>query len=110
VFYAASDVAFVAGSLVPIGGHNLLEPAALGVPVVTGPYNFNAQDIADLFIDLGACRKVNDTEELVATVSGLLANPDEAARLGRAGSDVLEKNRGALQRLLVLLEPLLDTG
>jgi 3-deoxy-D-manno-octulosonic-acid transferase len=107
LFYAASDVAFVAGSLVPIGGHNLLEPAALGVPVVTGPHNFNAQDIADLFIDLGACRRVEDPGELIEVVSELLANPDEAARLGRAGQKVLEDNRGALQRLLVLLEPLL---
>ena len=108
IFYAASDVAFVAGSLVPIGGHNLLEPAALGVPVVTGPHNFNAQDIADLFISKGACRKVEGPGELVDTVSELLTNPDEAARVGRAGQKVLEENRGALQRLLVLLEPLLD--
>ena len=72
MFYAASDVAFVAGSLVPIGGHNLLEPAMLGVPIVTGPHNFNAQDIADLFVDLGACRRVAGTEELVTTVSELL--------------------------------------
>ncbi len=107
MFYVASDVAFVAGSLVPIGGHNLLEPAALGVPAVTGPHNFNAQDIADLFIELGACRKVNDTDELAETVSELLSNPEEAARLGRAGQTLLEENRGALERLLVLLEPLL---
>jgi 3-deoxy-D-manno-octulosonic-acid transferase len=107
MFYVASDIAFVAGSLVPIGGHNLLEPAALGVPAVTGPHNFNAQDIADLFIELGACRRVADTDELVEAISELLSNPAEAARLGRAGQDLLEKNRGALERLLVLLEPLL---
>ena len=107
LFYAASDVAFVAGSVVPIGGHNLLEPASLGVPFVTGPYNFNAQDIADMFLDRGACRQVADANELVETVSELLTNPDEAARLGRAGQEVLEENRGALERLLVLLEPLL---
>ena len=107
LFYAASDVAFVAGSLVPIGGHNLLEPAALGVPIVTGPYNFNAQDIADLFIDMGACVRVAGPDELVEAISRLLTNPDEATRIGRAGQRVLEENRGALQRLLVLLEPLL---
>jgi len=107
LFYAASDVAFVAGSLVPIGGHNLLEPASLGVPIITGPHNFNAQDIADLFVDMGACRKVADTGELVETVSELLSDPEQAARLGSAGRKVLEENRGALERLLVLLEPLL---
>ncbi len=108
LFFAASDVAFVAGSLVPIGGHNLLEPAALGVPVVTGPYNFNAQDIADLFNDLGGCRIVADTVELAATVSELLDDPEGAADLGRTGQQVLEDNRGALDRLLVLLDPLLS--
>jgi 3-deoxy-D-manno-octulosonic-acid transferase len=108
MFYAASDVAFVAGSLVPIGGHNLLEPAAVGVPVVTGPHNFNAQDIADLFVDMGACLKVDDPDELARTVSGLLNDNEEARRLGQAGRAVLEDNRGALERLLVLLEPLLD--
>ncbi|MDJ0711142.1 MAG: lipid IV(A) 3-deoxy-D-manno-octulosonic acid transferase [Woeseiaceae bacterium] len=107
LFYAASDIAFVAGSLVPIGGHNLLEPAAVGVPIITGPHNFNAQDIADLFVDLGACLKVDTPEELGETISHLLANSDEARRLGNTGRDVLEKNRGALERLLVLLEPLL---
>lgn len=108
MFYAASDVAFVAGSLVPIGGHNLLEPAMLGVPIVTGPHNFNAQDIADLFVDLGACRRVTGTEDLVTTISELLTDRELAARLGNAGQSVLDENRGALERLLVLLEPLLS--
>ena len=107
LFYAASDVAFVAGSLVPIGGHNLLEPAVLGVPIVAGPYNFNGQDIADLFVDRGACRVVAGPEELVETVSELLSDREQAANLGRAGERLLDENRGALERLLVLLEPLL---
>jgi 3-deoxy-D-manno-octulosonic-acid transferase len=107
LFYASSDVAFVAGSLVPIGGHNLLEPAALGVPVVTGPHNFNSQDIADLFVGVGACRIVSGTAELGEVVDELLNDRKEAARLGRAGQQLLEENRGALERLLVLLEPLI---
>ena len=110
LFYAASDVAFVAGSLVPIGGHNLLEPASLGVPIITGPHNFNAQDIADLLIDLGGCRQVDDPDGLAATVHELLENPDEAARIGRTGQGVLENNRGALERLLILLDPLLPAA
>jgi len=109
LFYAASDVAFVAGSLVPIGGHNLLEPAVLGAPIVAGPYNFNGQDIADLFVDRGACRVVAGPEELVETVSELLSDNEKAASLGQAGLRVLDENRGALERLLILLEPLLTT-
>jgi 3-deoxy-D-manno-octulosonic-acid transferase len=84
-----------------------LEPAALGVPVVTGPHNFNAQDIADLFLALGACRIVSGTEELTTTVYELLTDPASASRLGSAGQRVLEENRGALEQLLVLLDPLL---
>jgi len=105
LFYAASDVAFVGGSLVPVGGHNLLEPAAQGVPVITGPHLFNAQDIADMFVDLRACRIVKDQEELAAAVAYLLANPDKAAELGHNGLALLQQNRGALARLLMLLEP-----
>ena len=108
LFYAASDIAFVGGSLVPIGGHNLLEPAAQGLPIITGPHVFNAQDIADRFIELDACRMADDSDELAETVAQLLDEPQQAARLGDRARDVLEQNRGALQRLLVLLEPLLD--
>ena len=107
LFYAASDIAFVGGSLVPIGGHNLLEPAAQGVPIVTGPHLFNAQEIAEEFIELGACRVVADGDELATTVAYLLDNPAAAREMGGNGLSVLEQNRGSLQRLLVLLEPLL---
>lgn len=107
LFYAASDVAFVGGSLVPVGGHNLLEPAAQGLPVVTGPHVFNAQDIADMFVETDACRMVSDERELAAAIADLLANPDKATQLGDNALDLVEKNRGALARLLVLLDPLL---
>ena len=107
LFYAASDVAFVGGSLVPVGGHNLLEPAALGLPVVTGPHVFNAQEIADMFVDLGACRMVHNAEELAAAVSELIQDPDTATEIGNRGREILEQNRGALGRLLALLEPLI---
>jgi len=108
LFFAASDIAFIAGSLVPIGGHNLLEPAAQGLPVITGPHNFNAQDIADQFVELGACRRVADWQELAVTVDELLAAPERAAEQGQKAQALLEQNRGALARLLVLLDPLLD--
>ena len=108
LFYASSDIAFVGGSLVTVGGHNLLEPAAQGLPIITGPHLFNAQDIADKFIELGACRIVSDSNELASNVAALIDDPDEAARIGRNGLKVLQQNRGSLARLLVLLEPLLD--
>lgn len=110
LFYAASHVAFVGGSLVPIGGHNLLEPAALGVPMITGPHNFNAQEIADLLVDCGAARKVADTRELAVTVNLLLADPDLRVQIGARAHAAVQANRGALDRLLALVAPLLDAG
>lgn len=107
LFYAASDIAFVGGSLVPVGGHNLLEPAALGLPLVSGPHVYNAQDISDLFIDLGACHIVDDAEQLAGAVSELLEGPAAAAEQGGRGRDIVQRNRGALARLLTLLEPLI---
>ena len=110
LFYAASDIAFVGGSLVPVGGHNLLEPAAQGLPIVTGPHLFNAQEIAEDFIELGACRVVANDSELATSVAHLIENPIEAREMGKNGLTVLQQNRGSLERLLVLLEPLLDEG
>ncbi len=107
LFYAASDIAFVGGSLVPTGGHNLLEPAAQGLPIIFGPHVFNAQDIADMFVEFDACRQVEDAAELATTIARLIENPHEAAQLGQKALALLDKNRGALERLLVLLEPLL---
>ncbi len=107
LFYAASDVAFVGGSLVPVGGHNLLEPAALGLPVISGPHVFNAQEIADMFVKLGACRMVCDGAELAAAVAELIADPAMATKLGNQGRAIVQKNRGALERLFGLLEPLI---
>lgn len=108
LFYATSDIAFVGGSLVPIGGHNLLEPAAQGLPVVTGPHLFNAEEIAKEFIDLGACRVVANEVELAASVASLIDDPEAAGNMGKSGLSVLQQNRGSLQRLLKILKPLLD--
>ena len=108
MLYAASDVAFVGGTLVPIGGHNLLEPGALGLPVITGPHLFNTQEIADLFADSGASLAVEDGHELADAVLQLLAAPAEAAKIGVKGRQIVTTNRGALKRLMVLLNPLVD--
>ncbi len=109
-FYAASDIAFVGGSLVPVGGHNLLEPAALGLPVVIGPHVFNAQELVDLFVTQGACQMVRDVDELARSVASLLADPPGARRQGILARDLVQANRGALDRLMRLIEPLLDAA
>ena len=104
LFYAASDVAFVGGSLVHHGGHNLLEPAALGVPVVTGPHLFNFKEISRLLLGAGACEKVEDLTGLEHTVARWLGDANERHRVGEQGRLVVEKNRGALKSVLAMIE------
>jgi len=108
MFYAAADVAFVAGSLAPIGGHNLLEPASLGVPILVGPHNFNAEDIHQMMRAAGAVRGVQDAHSLADALQELFADPALRQRMGESGRAVLDANRGALARLLALVEPLLE--
>ena len=103
LFYAASDVAFVGGSLVHHGGHNLLEPAALGIPVVTGPALFNFTEISRLLLDAGACEQVENSAGLARVVSRWLGDANERHRVGQCGKLVVEKNRGALQAVLDMI-------
>ncbi|MEM9057870.1 MAG: lipid IV(A) 3-deoxy-D-manno-octulosonic acid transferase, partial [Pseudomonadota bacterium] len=103
MFYAASDVAFVGGSLVRIGGHNLLEPAALGKPTVTGPHTFNAQDIAVMLLASGATRLVHSPEELADELLRFFERPELRLEAGEKALRTVEENRGALARLLELL-------
>lgn len=98
--YALADIAFVGGSLVPTGGHNLLEPAALGKPVLTGPHLFNFLDIAAQLRDAGALGEINSAAELAKEVEALWDDPARTGRMRSAGYAVLKNNQGALARLL----------
>jgi 3-deoxy-D-manno-octulosonic-acid transferase len=106
--YAAADAAFVGGSLVPIGGHNLLEPAALGLPVLTGPSQANGTDIARLLLAQGAAVQVADARELAEAVVRLFGDPEERGRIGAAGRQLVAANRGSVARLIALIEPSLQ--
>jgi 3-deoxy-D-manno-octulosonic-acid transferase len=106
-FYAAGDVAFVGGSLVPIGGHNMLEPASLGEPIVAGPHNFNSADISRLLIERGAVKIVHNAAELSKVVGDLLSDPTARAQMGAVGRKVVDENRGAVARLMAFIQPLL---
>jgi len=98
--YALADSAFVGGSLVPNGGHNLLEPAALCKPVLSGPHLFNFLEIAALMREAGALQEVEDAEGLAVAVQRLFELPRDAQKMGEAGLKVMRANQGALQRLL----------
>lgn len=98
--YALADSAFVGGSLVANGGHNLLEPAALAKPVLSGPHLFNFLDIAAQLREAGALAEVEDAEGLAVEVQRLFELPRDAQRMADAGLAVMRRNQGALQRLL----------
>jgi len=106
-FYAAADLAFVGGSLVGVGGHNLLEPAQLGVATLSGPHQFNAPEVVSALREAHAVRIVANASELAAAVIALAADPEARAALGQAARAVVAANRGALMRVLALVEPLL---
>ncbi|TCI04897.1 3-deoxy-D-manno-octulosonic acid transferase [Corallincola luteus] len=100
---AASDICFMGGSLVPNGGHNLLEPAAVGMPTLNGPFDFNFTEISRTLVAAGNCQQVADSDSLAAAVSQLIANPDEAEQAAKAGKDVVAKSQGALLSTLLAI-------
>ena len=106
-FYACADVAFVGGSLQAIGGHNLLEPAAAGTPIVTGPHLHNFVEIAQRLEAVGAVRIGVDAEAVRDAMAELLADAGLRARMAQAGHELVESGRGALAHTLVLLQPVL---
>lgn len=105
--YALADSAFVGGSLVANGGHNLLEPAALAKPVLSGPHLFNFQEIAAMLREANALIEVDDAAGLAVAVRQLIELPQDARRMGVAGLAVMQANQGALERLLTALGTLL---
>ncbi|NKB65097.1 MAG: 3-deoxy-D-manno-octulosonic acid transferase [Gammaproteobacteria bacterium] len=101
---AASDVAFIGGSLVPIGGHNLLEANALGVPVVFGPHMHNFLEISQLVSNKGAGVEINDSDELANVVVKLLQDPVQRDQYGSRGKELVMENKGALGNIANILK------
>ena len=106
-FYATADVAFVGGSLVPIGGHNVLEPAALGVPVIVGGQTFNFAEITANLIDSGAALRIDDEQALGTTVIRLLADVPLRQRTGAAARAAFEREQGGVLRTVAIVEKVL---
>lgn len=110
LFYAAADLAFVGGSLVPTGGHNVLEPALLGLAVLFGPHMFNFTEAGERLLEARAAWRVADTTELVTMVDRLLADPQQRQAAGQHGRGMVERQRGALAALLTRIEALLGNA
>ncbi|MEP6959006.1 MAG: glycosyltransferase N-terminal domain-containing protein, partial [Nitrospirota bacterium] len=107
--YREAVVAFVGGTLVPIGGHNLLEPAQWAKPVLFGPYTDHCAEIADLLIQAGGGHRVLQAEDLTRQVMALFSDDKERERMGRSARQVVEQNQGALQQTLEAIDRLLTT-
>ena len=99
-FYAICDIAFVGGSLVKVGGHNLLEPAAMKKPVIFSRYMFNFKEISEALISAGGCILVKDKQELYIQVDKLLSDKKYAQQIGDRAFTVIEANSGAAKRTI----------
>lgn len=104
---AAADAAFVGGSLKPLGGHNVLEAAVLGKPVAFGPWMFNFTAISELLLQEGAAAQVRNPEELARQMQDWLGDAALRLEVGEKGRQTVEKNRGAGERLLALVNQVL---
>ena len=96
-FYASSLMSFVGGSLVPRGGHNLIEPAALGSPIIIGPHTFNFEDIVHKFISDHACIKVTSVDELLAAMELFIGDSRVAQEFAHRAKEVVERNKGSTE-------------
>lgn len=103
-YYAACDVAFIGGSLLPYGGQNLIEACAVGKPVILGPHTWNFAEAADLAVEAGAAVRVADEEELARELQDLLQNPERRRRMGQAGLNFSRQHRGATEKVMAMLE------
>ena len=104
-FYACAQVAFVGGSLQPVGGHNLLEPAATGTAILSGPQLHNFVDIARRLREAEAMRIVEDAPALASALLELFADADARERMAANAQQLLQAGRGALERTVALIEP-----
>ncbi|NUP89028.1 MAG: 3-deoxy-D-manno-octulosonic acid transferase [Candidatus Sumerlaeia bacterium] len=104
--YSLATVAVVCGSFVPVGGHNILEPAQFGVPVVFGPHTHAQRGLVKLLLEAGGGHQVT-ADKLAETLTRLLADPSECLRLGQAGREAVLRNQGSTARCLDLISPLI---
>lgn len=106
-YFAACDLAFIGGSLLPLGGQNLIEACAVGKPVLIGPHTFNFAVVSDEAIAAGAALRVQDAAAMLQTASRLLVNDQERLRMGEHAQAFARQHRGATARTMALLQPLI---
>lgn len=108
LLYAIADVAFVGGSLIPRGGHNMLEPGALGKAIITGPHLFNFAEISHFFIAANALTTVTDAKTLAVELIRLVEDPIERVQRGVRAQQVVDNNRGAVAKQFAVIKTLIN--
>ena len=103
MYYAAADVAFVGGSLVPVGGHNLLEPASLGLPCISGPYIENFKDISKLLVDAGLLQIVPDSMQLSEQCIAWFGASKTRLQLGNKAQQLILQHQGASKKIMSII-------
>lgn len=104
-YYSVCDIAFIGGSLIDTGGQNMLEAAAASKPILFGPSVFNFEQIAQLLLEKDAAIQVDDADDLMKTISSLLLDDPKRQKLGENAKNLIEKHRGAVDRLMKLIIP-----
>jgi 3-deoxy-D-manno-octulosonic-acid transferase len=107
--YSAADVAFVGGSLTPFGGHNLLEPARFGIPVVFGPHTFNFDAMSRSLVAYGGGKRVTGESDLLSVMRELLGQEEMRRQIGKRAQAFVEGNQGALERVMGVLKPYISS-
>ena len=110
LYFSLADIAFVGGSLVNTGCHNVLEPAAMGIPVLVGPSQFNFEAICNQLQLAGALITVTDADDLARKQLQLLSNPERRRVMGAAGKNLIESNKGNLGKVKILIKKQLDSA
>ncbi len=108
IYFACSDVVFMGGTMVATGGHNIIEPAALGLPIVYGPHIFNFYAINELFQQYQASQQVSDSNELTTTLHILISDEKTAREMGARAQQLIAQNSGALNKMIQLFSSCLN--
>jgi len=107
-YFACADLVFMGGTLVATGGHNILEPAAIGLPIVYGPHIFNFNAISELFLHYQAALQVSDKDTLIQALNHLLSDKAESDRMAAQARQLIEQNAGTVDKMMLLLKPYLN--
>ena len=106
-YYAASDIAYIGGSLLPFGGQNLIEACAVGTPVLIGPHTFNFAQAAEMAVQAGAAIRVQDVKQLLETAEQLLQHTEQLAQMSLAAKQFVSDNQGATEKTVALIKQMM---